>query len=174
MNNAYSVAKARYAAIGIDTDEVIKKLKDVSVSLHCGQGDDVVGFDFKGALSGGIQTTGNYPGKATTPAELMADIDKVLSLDGGAHKLNLHATPALREHIKRRHSNVGINYNQLLLRPSDKLDQQRLRIPELSLIKDLRQGNILSAHLCMYLFKPLFVFRLILNLPSFVCFNSRG
>ena len=97
MNQAYSLAKETYAKIGIDTDAVIEKLRTLPVSLHCWQGDDVKGFDFKGDLSGGIQTTGNYPGRARTPDELMADIDKVLSLDGGAHKLNLHACYAIFE-----------------------------------------------------------------------------
>ena len=97
MNQEYLLAKEKYASIGIDTDAVIESLKKVSVSRHCWQGDDVGGFDFDGALSGGIQTTGNYPGKARTPDELMADIDKVLSLDGGAHKLNLHACYAIFE-----------------------------------------------------------------------------
>ncbi|MBE6546148.1 MAG: L-rhamnose isomerase [Ruminococcaceae bacterium] len=97
MTNEYAIAKERYAAIGIDTDAVIDTLKNIPISLHCWQGDDVKGFDFKGALSGGIQTTGNYPGRARTPAELMADIDKVLALDGGAHKLNLHACYAIFE-----------------------------------------------------------------------------
>ena len=97
MNQEYTLAKAKYASIGIDTDAVIENLKKVPVSMHCWQGDDVGGFDFDGALSGGIQTTGNYPGKARTPDELMADIDKVLSLDGGAHKLNLHACYAIFE-----------------------------------------------------------------------------
>ena len=95
MTQEYVIAKEKYAALGIDTESVIEKLRNIPVSLHCWQGDDVGGFDFKGALSGGIQTTGNYPGKATTPAELMADIDKVLSLDGGKHKLNLHACYAI-------------------------------------------------------------------------------
>lgn len=97
MNQEYALAKAKYESIGIDTDAVIENLKKVPVSMHCWQGDDVGGFDFEGALSGGIQTTGNYPGKARTPDELMADIDKVLSLDGGAHKLNLHACYAIFE-----------------------------------------------------------------------------
>ena len=97
MNQEYALAKAKYATIGIDTDAVIEELKKVPVSMHCWQGDDVGGFDFDGDLSGGIQTTGNYPGKARTPDELMADIDKVLSLDGGAHKLNLHACYAIFE-----------------------------------------------------------------------------
>ena len=97
MNQAYLIAKETYAKIGIDTDAAIEKLRTLPVSLHCWQGDDVKGFDFKGDLSGGIQTTGNYPGRARTPEELMADIDKVLSLDGGAHKLNLHACYAIFE-----------------------------------------------------------------------------
>ena len=71
--NAYTLAKDRYAALGVDTEGVLNTLKDVTVSVHCWQGDDVVGFDAKEALSGGIQTTGNYPGKATTPEQLMAD-----------------------------------------------------------------------------------------------------
>ncbi len=91
MNNQYLYAKEKYAQIGIDTDAVIEKLKSVSVSLHCWQGDDVGGFDSEDALSGGIQVTGNYPGKARTPEELMADMDKVFSLNGGAHKVNIHA-----------------------------------------------------------------------------------
>ena len=94
---AYDIAKQRYASLGIDTEKVINELKDVSVSMHCWQGDDVRGFDFDGELSGGIQTTGNYPGRARTPDELMADIDKVLSIDGGAHKLNIHACYAIFE-----------------------------------------------------------------------------
>ena len=71
--------------------------KDVTVSVHCWQGDDVVGFDAKEALSGGIQTTGNYPGKATTPEQLMADFDEVLRLTPGKKKLNLHASYAIFE-----------------------------------------------------------------------------
>ena len=97
MKQEYVLAKERYAALGIDTDAVIKTLKEIPISLHCWQGDDVKGFDFDGELSGGIQTTGNYPGRARTPEELMADIDKVMALDGGKHKLNLHACYAVFE-----------------------------------------------------------------------------
>lgn len=97
MNASYSLAKEKYASVGIDTDRVIDELMNVDVSMHCWQGDDVRGFDFDGELSGGIQTTGNYPGRARTPDELMADIDKVLRLDGGKHKLNLHASYAIFE-----------------------------------------------------------------------------
>ena len=93
----YEYAKKKYAEYGVDTDAAIKALSDVTVSIHCWQGDDVGGFDSKEALSGGIQTTGNYPGKATTPAELMADIDKAFSLIPGKKKLNLHACYAIFE-----------------------------------------------------------------------------
>ena len=75
----------------------METLKNVTVSVHCWQGDDVVGFDAKEALSGGIQTTGNYPGKATTPEQLMADFDEVLRLTPGKKKLNLHASYAIFE-----------------------------------------------------------------------------
>lgn len=87
----YQIAKERYAAIGINTDEVIEKLSKVSISMHCWQGDDVKGFENSGDLTGGIQTTGNYPGAATTPAELMADIEKAFSLIPGKHNINIHA-----------------------------------------------------------------------------------
>ena len=95
--NAYTLAKERYAALGVDTEGVLNTLKDVTVSVHCWQGDDVVGFDAKEALSGGIQTTGNYPGKAATPEQLMADFDEVLRLTPGKKKLNLHASYAIFE-----------------------------------------------------------------------------
>ena len=94
MSN-YNYAKETYAKYGIDTDKAIEQLAQVPVSVHCWQGDDVVGFDCKSALSGGIQTTGNYPGKATTPEQLMADMDKAFSLTPGAKKLNLHACYAI-------------------------------------------------------------------------------
>ena len=97
MNQEYVIAKEKYAALGIDTDAVIETLRNVPISMHCWQGDDVKGFDFKGDLSGGIQTTGNYPGRARTPEELMADIDQVLKMDGGKKKLNLHACYAIFE-----------------------------------------------------------------------------
>ena len=93
----YAVAKEAYAAIGVDTDAAIARLKEIPVSLHCWQGDDVIGFDHDGPLTGGIQTTGNYPGKATTPEQLMADIDEVLKVTPGKKKLNLHACYAIFE-----------------------------------------------------------------------------
>ena len=93
---SYQEAKQAYGAIGIDTDAAIARLKEVPISLHCWQGDDVKGFDQKdAALTGGIQTTGNYPGRARTPEELMADIDQVLKLCPGKKKINLHASYAI-------------------------------------------------------------------------------
>ena len=94
---SYMEAKAKYAALGVDTDAAIAALKSVPVALHCWQGDDVRGFDTDPTkpLTGGIQTTGNYPGRARTPEELMADIDMVLSLCPGTKKMNLHASYAI-------------------------------------------------------------------------------
>lgn len=93
----YEYAKKKYAELGVDTDAVIAKLKTVPVSLHCWQGDDVIGFDHDGPLTGGIQTTGNYPGKARTPEELMQDMEKVIALTPGTKKLNIHACYAIFE-----------------------------------------------------------------------------
>ncbi len=90
-------AKKQYAALGIDVDAVIETLKKQPVSLHCWQGDDVKGFDQDGPLTGGIQTTGNYPGRARTPEELMADMDMVISLCPGMKKINVHACYAIFE-----------------------------------------------------------------------------
>ena len=103
-NDRYEAAKAVYAAAGVDTDKALEALKNIHISMHCWQGDDVVGFDNAGALSGGIQTTGNYPGRARTPEELMADIEKVLTLVPGTPRLNLHASYAIfenGEHVDR-------------------------------------------------------------------------
>jgi L-rhamnose isomerase len=93
IEQAYEIAKQRYAEFGIDTDETIQKLKKIAISLHCWQGDDVGGFETAGAelSGGGIQATGNYPGKARRIDELRADIEKALSMIPGRHRLNLHA-----------------------------------------------------------------------------------
>ena len=94
---SYTEAKQAYAALGVDTEKAMDRLKNVPVSLHCWQGDDVRGFDTdpEKPLTGGIQTTGNYPGRARTPAELMADLDQVLALCPGKKKINLHASYAI-------------------------------------------------------------------------------
>lgn len=90
----YEIAKKMYKKIGIDTDAVIERVKKIPVSMHCWQGDDVMGFEGAEELTGGIQTTGNYPGKARNGDELRADIDKALSLIPGKHKVNIHASYA--------------------------------------------------------------------------------
>lgn len=97
MNARYESAKAIYASYGVDTEKVIEKLKNIPGSMHCWQGDDVIGFDHDGPLTGGIQTTGNYPGKARTPEELLADMDKAMSLVPGKKKINVHACYAIFE-----------------------------------------------------------------------------
>lgn len=125
----YEAAKELYATIGVDTDKAIETLKNVPISMHCWQGDDVIGFDHDGPLTGGIQTTGNYPGKARTPEELMADMDKAMALCPGKKKINVHACYAIFEdgefadrdklepkHFKKwveyaKERNLGIDFN---------------------------------------------------------------
>ena len=90
IEKAYELARERYASIGVDTEKALAKLADIHISLHCWQADDVAGFESDGDLTGGIQATGNYPGKARNIDELRADILKSLSLIPGSHRLNLH------------------------------------------------------------------------------------
>ena len=92
ITKAYEMARERYAALGIDTDKVIETLEKTPISLHCWQTDDVVGFERNDALSGGIQTTGNYPGRARNIEEVRQDIEQVQTLLAGTFRLNLHET----------------------------------------------------------------------------------
>ena len=144
----YQAAKEMYAAIGVDTDAAIAKLKTIPVSLHCWQGDDVTGFDHDGPLTGGIQTTGNYPGKARTPEELMADIDMVIKCTPGLKKLNLHASYAIfedgefvdRDKIEPKHfakwvafakeRNMGIDFNPTFFSHPNVKDGPTLSSPD--------------------------------------------
>ena len=96
MSN-YQNAKLAFAKYGVDADKALETLATIPVAIHCWQGDDVIGFDHDGPLTGGIQTTGNYPGRARTPEELMADLEKVISLVPGAKKINVHACYAIFE-----------------------------------------------------------------------------
>jgi L-rhamnose isomerase len=92
IQDAYGMAKERYATFGVDTDEALDVLAQIPISLHCWQGDDVAGFESSGGeLGGGLAVTGNYPGKARNADELRRDLDKTYSLIPGAHRLNLHA-----------------------------------------------------------------------------------
>ena len=113
----FTEAKEIYSRLGVDAEAALAKLGDVTVSVHCWQGDDVIGFDSDQALSGGIQTTGNYPGKARTPDELMADIDKAFSLMPGKKKLHLHASYAIfdgdradRDAIEPKHFKKWVDF----------------------------------------------------------------
>lgn len=90
IDNAYSIARERYASIGVDTDKAMDILQNISLSMHCWQADDVTGFESAGALTGGIQTTGNYPGKARNMEEVRMDILKAMSFIPGRHRLSLH------------------------------------------------------------------------------------
>jgi len=93
IQKAYEDARAQYATLGVDADKVIEQLNNLSISIHCWQADDVSGFENPdGELTGGIQTTGNYPGKARTIDELKKDLEKVISLVPGKHRISLHAT----------------------------------------------------------------------------------
>ncbi|MCL4202304.1 MAG: L-rhamnose isomerase [Pirellulaceae bacterium] len=95
LEQAYELAKARYAAWGVDTEAAIERLTSIPISLHCWQGDDVGGFEHAvDQIGGGLAVTGNYPGKARTPDELRSDLQRALSLIPGKHRLNLHASYA--------------------------------------------------------------------------------
>ena len=128
-NERFESAKIEYENTGVDVEAAINRLMNVPVSMHCWQGDDVKGFDQDGPLTGGIQTTGNYLGKSRTPEELMADMDKAMSLIPGKKKINLHASYAIfeegevvdRDKIEPKHfkkwvdfakeHNVGIDFD---------------------------------------------------------------
>lgn len=130
--NSYEIAKERYAKIGVDTEKAIEKLFNLPISIHCWQGDDVGGFEVGDSeLSGGIATTGNYPGKATNPEQLRADIEKMLTFIGGRHKISLHANYAEtngekvdRNNLQPKHfqnwidwakeKNIGLDFNMTL------------------------------------------------------------
>jgi len=115
--NAYEAAKARYAKLGVDTDAAIKALGGKAISIHCWQGDDIGGFENKDqGLSGGIQTTGNYPGKARNPEELMADFEKAIQHIPGKKRINLHALYAItdekvdRDQLEGKHFDAWIEF----------------------------------------------------------------
>lgn len=129
IDRAYGSAKERYAELGVSVEEALRRLAEVSISLHCWQGDDVGGFEnFGTGLGGGLAATGNYPGKARTPDELRADAEKAYSLIPGRHRFNLHAfygefggRPVDRdqigpEHFRgwidwARHLRIGLDFN---------------------------------------------------------------
>src|SRR5580693_7341485 len=92
IEKSFAFAQERYSQLGVDVDHALKSLSQIPISLHCWQGDDVGGFEnFGGTLGGGLVATGNHPGKAHTPDELRADLEKAYALIPGKHRLNLHA-----------------------------------------------------------------------------------
>ena len=109
VNKRFEMAKEQYAEMGVDAETAIRALDEIPISLHCWQGDDVLGFEGSGALTGGIQATGNYPGRARCIAELRADMECVLALSPGPTKVNLHTIyldadePVDRDAIEPRH-----------------------------------------------------------------------
>lgn len=129
VDDAYRLARERYAEIGVDADAARQQLKSVAISLHCWQGDDVGGFENAGRnLGGGLAVTGNYPGKARTPEELRADLEQALAVIPGRHRINLHAIygetggrkidrdELAVEHFQRwidwaKHCNIGMDFN---------------------------------------------------------------
>lgn len=159
----YATSKEIYAKLGIDTDAVIEKLKDIPVSLHCWQGDDVKGFDHDGPLTGGIQTTGNYPGRARTPEELIADMEKVISLCPGKAKINVHACYAIfekggyvdRDKLEPKHFekwvalakkyNVGLDFNPTFFSHPKVKDGLTLSSPD----KETREFWIRHGQACI-------------------------
>ncbi len=117
IEDAYAVARERYGECGVDTDKVLRQLDEVPISIQCWQGDDVLGFESADAsLTGGIQTTGNYPGRARNVNELRADLEVALALIPGAKRINLHAiyletdTPVDRDKVEPRHFQGWIDW----------------------------------------------------------------
>ena len=163
MMNRYESAKELYAKYGVDTDAAIAKLKEIPVALHCWQGDDVTGFDHEGPLTGGIQTTGNYPGKARTPQELMEDMDLALRLMPGKKKLNLHACYAIfedgefadRDALEPKHfakwvefakeRNMGIDFNPTFFSHDKVKDGLTLSSPD----KETREFWVRHGQACI-------------------------
>ncbi|VBB09786.1 rhamnose isomerase [Lucifera butyrica] len=146
----FSEAEKMYQEMGVDVQAALDKLSKVKISMHCWQGDDVTGFDAK-ELTGGIAATGNYPGKATNPQQLMADIDKALSLIPGKHKINLHASYAItekkveRDKLEPEHfqawvdfakeRGLGLDFNPTLFSHAKAADNLTLSSPDASIRK---------------------------------------
>lgn len=147
INEAFLHAKKVYERWGIDVEKQLDKLKDIPISINCWQGDDITGFEVKQReLSGGIDVTGNYPGKATTPEELRSDLKKALSLIPGSHRVNLHAIYAEtngeeveRDELQPKHfenwvkwarkNNLGLDFNPTLFSHENAADGLTLSHP---------------------------------------------
>lgn len=163
---AYELAKKEYADYGVDTEAAIASLRDIPVSIHCWQGDDVIGLDGGGSLSGGIQTTGNYPGRARNFEELKADIKKAFSLMPGKKRLNLHASYAVgatvdRDKYEPKHfaewvkfakeiGLAGIDFNPTMFSHKNVKDGLTLSSPDESIRKFWVDHCIACLHIAEY------------------------
>lgn len=155
----FEEAKETYAAIGVDVENALKKLQDVRISMHCWQGDDVLGFD-SDALTGGIAATGNYPGRARNPEELMQNIKKAYSLIPAKHKLNLHASYRItdenidRDQLEPKHfkawvdfakeEGIGLDFNPTFFSHRNVKNNMTLSSPD----KDIRDFWIAHGKAC--------------------------
>ena len=169
----YEEAKAKYLKQGIDVDKAIETLKNIPISIHCWQGDDVTGFEnMGGALTGGIQATGNYPGKARTPDELMADFEKAISLIPGKKRINLHACYAIfdgekveRDELKPEHfkkwvdfakkNDIGVDFNPTFFSHEKAADSLTLTSPDEEKREFWIRHGIASRRIAAYFAKEL-------------------
>lgn len=174
MENRYESAKARYKELGIDVEKVLDTLAQVPISIHCWQGDDVLGFENQGeALSGGIQATGNYPGRARNFEELTADFRKAASLIPGKKRINLHASYAVREpgdtadrdallpkHFEAwvrfaRENGFGIDFNPTFFSHPMAADNLTLSSPKEEVRQFWVRHGICCRRICAYIAKEL-------------------
>ncbi|MBQ2827613.1 MAG: L-rhamnose isomerase [Clostridia bacterium] len=169
----YDEAKAKYLKQGVDADKAIEALKNIPISIHCWQGDDVTGFEnADGTLTGGIQTTGNYPGKARTPDELMADFEKAISLIPGKKRINLHASYAIfdgekvdRDELKPEHfrkwvdfakkNGIGVDFNPTFFSHDKAADSLTLSSPDDEKREFWIKHGIASRRIAAYFAKEL-------------------
>lgn len=167
----FESARELYRAMGVDVDAALEKLENIKLSMHCWQGDDVAGFENASSLSGGIAATGNYPGKARSPEELMADIDQALSLIPGKHKINLHASYAITDekvdrdqlepnHFEKwvqfaRERGLGLDFNPTLFSHPKAADNLTLSHPDKKIRKFWIEHCKASRRIAEYLGKEL-------------------
>ncbi|MBT2652914.1 MULTISPECIES: L-rhamnose isomerase [Oceanobacillus] len=173
VNQNYEQAKKQYEKWGVNVEDALEKLKQISISIHCWQGDDVTGFEVnQQELSGGIDVTGNYPGKATTPEELRNDLDKALSLIPGNHRINLHAIYAEtngeaveRDEIEPKHfenwvkwakeNGLGLDFNPTLFSHPKADDGLTLAHPNKEIRDFWIRHTIASRKIAAYMGKEL-------------------
>lgn len=174
MSTTYEAAKAKYEALGIDVSRALRQLSEKAISIHCWQGDDVTGFENSGEdLSGGIQATGDYPGKAATPEELMADFKKAISLIPGKKRINLHASYAIfekgefadRDKIEPKHftkwvefakeNDIGIDFNPTYFSHKMVKNGMTLSSPDESVRKFWVDHGIACRRIAAYIAKEL-------------------